>query len=123
MSYVIAYDGTKYAMIVNNYSQLQAFVAANPGAISNSGGFDPNSTIGTQSADMQNLLIAQGYSQDEAYERTLSYIMKQAGVTLVKANVGSNTFKKIGISQKKDANGNPMVNANGDPIYENADCI
>jgi hypothetical protein len=31
-------------MVVNNYSQLQAFVAANPGAISSTGGFIPNAT-------------------------------------------------------------------------------
>lgn len=64
----------------------------------------------------------QGYTEQEAYERAMAYIMKQAGVTLVKANAGSNTFKKIGLRQKRDANGNPMVNTNGDPIYENADC-
>jgi len=123
MNYVIAYDGTKYAMVINNYSQLQAFVANNPGAISSSGGFDPTSTIGAQSNTMRNILVAQGYSQDEAYERTLAFLMKQAGVTLVKAVSGSNVFKKIGLQQHLNADNSPAVNANGDPIYENADCL
>ena len=122
MNYVIAYDGTKYAMVINDFSQLQAFVAANLGSISVTGGFDDNSTLGSQSLDMRNLLISQGYSSDEAYERTLAYIMKQAGVTLVKAKPGSDTFKKIGIRQKKNADGSPAINTNGDPIYEKTDC-
>jgi hypothetical protein len=72
---------------------------------------------------MRNLLVTQGYSQDEAYERTLAYLMKQAGVTLVKSKAGSDTFKKIGIQQKLNPDNTPAVNANGDPIYENADCL
>lgn len=122
MHYVIAYDGTKYAMVVNSYTQLQAFVAANPGALAADAGFEATSRIGLQSQDMQDLLVAQGYSQDEAYERTLAYLMKDAGVTLLKANAGSDTFKKIGLRQKLNADGSPAVNANGKPVYEKADC-
>lgn len=120
MNYVIAYDGTKYAMVVNSFSQLTHFVSNNASALG-SNGFDPNSTLGIQAAAMRQRLEAQGYSHDEAYERTLAYIMKQAGVTLVKAPVGSNTFKKIGIRQKVE-NGNPVVDTAGNPVYENADC-
>jgi uncharacterized protein with ATP-grasp and redox domains len=72
---------------------------------------------------MRNLLVAQGYSQDEAYERTLAFLMKQAGVILEKANAGSDSFKKIGINQMKNPDGSPMVNVNGKPIYEKADCL
>jgi hypothetical protein len=122
MHYVIGYDGTKYAMVINNFSQLQAFVNANPGAISSSGGFNLNTTLGLQFVTMRNRLQAQGYSADEARERTYAYIMKQAGVTLVKAPAGSDTFKKIGIKQQVDPTGTPVVNTSGDPVYENADC-
>lgn len=122
MHYIIGYDGTKYAMVVNSYSQLQAFVAANPNAISQSGGFNQSSSLGSQSNNIRNLLIAQGYSADEAYERTLAFLMKQAGVTLVKAQPNSNTFKKIGLKQKSNPDGTPMYNANNQPVYENADC-
>ncbi len=120
--YVIGYNGTKYAMVVNSYSQLQAYVADNPNSIANDFGFEPRSTVGTQSIIMRNRLIDQGYSIDEAYERTLAFLMKQAGVTLVKAQANSNIFKKIGLQQKKNADGSPAVNASGIPIYENADC-
>ena len=122
MHYVIGYDGTKYAMVINNYSQLQAFVNANPNAIGSGGGFNLNTTLGLQWVTMRNRLEAQGYSVEEARERSYAYIMKQAGVTLVKAPVGSDTFKKIGIKQQVDQGGNPVVNSNGEPLYENADC-
>ena len=125
MHYVIGYDGTKYAMVINNYSQLQAFVAANPGIIDPvTGGFNNTSTFWQQQVNPMGVyLTSQGYSQDEAYLRILAHLMKQAGVTFTKAIAGSNIFKKIGIRQKKDSNGSPMVNANGEPIYENADCL
>jgi hypothetical protein len=120
-NYIIAYDGTKYAMVIGSYTKLQEFVAANPNSISANAGFEPNSTIGMQASIMQARLEAQGYSADEAKERTLAYIMKQAGVTLVKAAAGSNHFKKIGI-RRKIVNGQPATDPSGNPIFENADC-
>jgi uncharacterized membrane protein YgcG len=119
--YVIAYDGTKYAMVINNWSQLTQFVNDHPNSIAPNAGFVATSTIGVLASQMRTRLETQGYSADEAYERTLAYIMKQAGVTLTKAAAGSQTFKKIGIRQKME-NGSPVVDGSGNPVYENADC-
>ena len=66
------------------------------------------------------LLISQGYSYDEVHERSLAFIMKQAGITLTKASIGSNTFKKIK-KKKKVINGVPQTDSNGLSIYETAD--
>jgi hypothetical protein len=122
MSYVEAFNGTKYAMVINSYPQLQAFVAANPGAVDPvTGQFDPSSQIGQEWFTIVSLLGQQGYSEPEAHARATAFIMKHAGVTLVRANAGSDTFKKIGIRQKV-VNGVPQVNSSGWPIYENADC-
>lgn len=120
--YVVAFNGTKYAMVINNYSQLHAFVTANPGAIASDGSFNPGTTAGDEWWEIVYLLGQQGYSDLDAYERALAFIMKQAGVTLVKAAAGSDTFKKIGLRQKLNPDGTPAVNAQGEPIYENADC-
>jgi hypothetical protein len=120
-NYIIAYDGTKYAMVIGSFSQLQEFVANHPNSIAANAGFEPNSSIGMQASVMEARLQAQGYSADEAKERTMAYIMKQAGVTLVKAAPGSDSFKKIGIRQKL-VNGQLAVDPSGNPLFENADC-
>jgi hypothetical protein len=65
----------------------------------------------------------QGYTEQEAYERATAYLMKkEAGITIVKANVNSDTFKKIGLKIKME-NGSPVLNSYGDPLFENADCL
>lgn len=122
IAYVVAYDGTKYAMVVNNSPQLQAFVANNPNAIAPDGSFVQGTPIYNRlSAIANGLAVNSGYSYDEAYIRALAFLMKEAGVTLVKAPAGSNTFKKIGDIQKFNADGTPIMQ-NNLPVFENADC-
>lgn len=121
ISYIVAFDGTKYAIVINNLSQFQQFTANYANSLNPDGSLDPNSPLGSPFYGLRQLLISQGYSYDEAHERALAYIMNQAGVRLTKAATGSNTFKKIGIRQKV-VNGIPQTDPNGLPIYENADC-
>ncbi|TMI71915.1 MAG: hypothetical protein E6H09_11910 [Bacteroidetes bacterium] len=122
MNYVIAFNGSKYAIVISSYSQLQSFVAANPGAISTNGQVNLSSAFGARWAVIVATLGDQGYTEADAYERATAYLMKkEAGVTMVKANSGSDTFKKIGLKAKMQ-NGVPVVNSYGDPLFENADC-
>lgn len=121
ISYIVAYDGTKYAIVINDLPQFQQFTAHYTSSLNPDGSLDPNSTLGVPFYGLRQLLISQGYSFDEAHERALAFIMNQAGVRLTKAAIGSNTFKKIGIRQKV-INGVLQIDLNGFPIFENADC-
>lgn len=121
MNYTIAYNGSKYALYVNSHSQLQAFLTNNPNAVNSSGQFNPATTIGQQWYVIVATLGDQGYTELEAYERATAFVMKQAGVTMVKASPNSNTFKKVGLKIKMQ-NGTPVLNSYGDPLFENADC-
>jgi hypothetical protein len=49
-------------------------------------------------------------------------MLKDAGMTLLKATSTSSDFKKIDTEPVKDANGNPVLDANGNPTYRKADC-
>ena len=119
-SYVIAYTGAKYAIVVRNYSQFQAFVSANSDAISSTNGFNTSTGIGLDWEQIRQDLLYGGYSADDAYERALAKIMEGAGVTLVKAEYGSDIFKKIGIQQRV-VSGVPQ-DVNGHKVYDNTDC-
>lgn len=121
ISYIVAYDGAKYAIVINNLSQFQLFTASYASSLNSDGSLYPNSPLGSPFYGLRQLLISQGYSFDEAHERALAYIMNQAGVRLTKAAIGSNTFKKIGIRQKL-INGILQTDPNGLPVFENADC-
>jgi hypothetical protein len=120
-AYIVGHNGAKYAMVVNNHTKLDSVVAANPNAIAPDAGFEPTSQIGTLRNYIGALLVQQGYDANDAFERANAYVMKLAGVTLVKANAGSDLYKKIGIRQKV-INGTPAFDVNNHPIFENADC-
>ncbi|MEO5564798.1 MAG: hypothetical protein ABIR18_15230, partial [Chitinophagaceae bacterium] len=122
-SYVVAYDGTKYAMIVNDYSALQTFIDSNPDLYDlNSGGINTQNAWGWAYASAVVSFTEQGMNTAEANERARSYIMELAGVTLVKAPAGSDIFSKIGATPKTDTNGNVIVDPNGIIEFKISDC-
>lgn len=127
MTYVIASDGTKYAVVVNSYSQFQAFVANNPGLINQNpppGQYEPNqsSTKGLEWYDAIRFMKDHGYTETDAYMRATAYLFRDAGITIVKAPSGSDTFKKIGFQQQLNPDGTPTKDASGNPVFINADC-
>ena len=113
--YVIAYDGTKYAMVVNSLSTLKAFKTLYGGQVDPAtGNFRLFESMDLKASNIEGELRSRGVPENEAKERALAVIMKDAGVTLVKAEVNSNTFKKIGAIKEFDSGGKP--------VYVRADC-
>lgn len=122
-SYVVAYDGTKYAMIVNDYAQLQAFIDANSDLYDPiTGSINTQNSWGWAYASAVVTFTEQGMSSIEANERARAYIMQLAGVTLVKAPPGSDVFTKIGATAQTDTNGNVIVDQDGIIHFKISDC-
>ncbi|HEX6431347.1 MAG TPA: hypothetical protein VF008_26835 [Niastella sp.] len=120
-SYVISANGAKYALYIEDVAAFDAFVTNNAGSVVGAD-FTSTSTLGqayyTAKEDMQEA----GLSPRDAHERALAYVLKNAGVSLYKADPGSTHFNKIGSVRKMDFNNNPVVDANGNYTYINADC-
>lgn len=122
-AFVIAADGTKYAMAITDPAKLAAFLTANPASTSvNGSDFISTSDIGKQFGQVEQSFQAQGYNDKESHERAMATVMKNSGITLLKAPVNSSTFKKIDTQQVKDANGNPVKDGNGNNMYLKIDC-
>ncbi len=122
-AYIVAADSSKYALNITDSVKLAAFLTANPANSSVSGAnFIQTSTIGLSFKTVEDSFIAQGYSDNEAYERALSTVLQNSGITLLKALKNSNSFKKIDAQQVRDSNGNPITDGNGNNMYLKVDC-
>jgi len=67
-------------------------------------------------------LIVANYSAEEAGSRAMAFVMKDSGITLLKASSGSNDFKKIGLNEVKNPDGTLKKDSNGNQVYETQDC-
>lgn len=56
------------------------------------------------------------------HHNEIATILKNSGITLLKAEANSNIFKKIGTEEEKNPDGTPKKDSNGNKIYKNADC-
>jgi hypothetical protein len=126
-SYIVAYDGSKYAMTIDDYDKLKVFEANNPYTVDDAtAGFNTNSPIGIKWQKAGYDMLQSGFTGMEAEERALAMIMQQAGVTLMKAEPNSNVFKKIGAQQKTNADGTiaSYIDDEGveHPYYVKSDC-
>ncbi|MBD0726727.1 hypothetical protein B6A10_16285, partial [Flavobacterium sp. L1I52] len=91
---------------------------------SNTHGFVYGSDLYNLHANVYNSLIANdpNISIFEAQDRAMAYILKDSGVDLLRAEPGSDIFKKIDVVPDKNPDGTEKKDANGNTIYKNADC-
>lgn len=121
-SYIIAFDGSKYAMTIDDVTKLNNFIANNPNSITASGEFDLSKAVGISWQSIGADLIGSGFTGLEAEERALARIMSEAGVILLKAEKDSDIFNKIDAEKKKNADGTLAKDSSGYQLYVKSDC-
>jgi len=124
-SYIIASDETKYALHISDASLLATFMQNNGTFYdSNTHGFLPTSDLGKSFDRFLQSLTTNNPDMSifEAQDRATAFILKNSGVDLLRAEPGSNIFKKIDVVPDKNPDGTEKKDANGNTIYKNADC-
>ena len=106
-SYVLAADGTTYAMVVNDPTALANFLATYPASANQlKDSFNPLSPMGGLYQDAYESFRNSGLSIDVAAERANAVVMAEAGINLLKAPANSTDLKQIQGTKVQDSNGN-----------------
>ena len=122
-SYIVAADGTKYALQITDRVKAKTFYDTNKdNADQVTSFFTEQSTIGREYADALNGLIANFSTEKSAREHALGYILKDSGIMVLKASRKSDDFKKIGADKELDASGQPVLDGTGKPKFVKLDC-
>lgn len=123
-SYIIASDGTKYSLHISDVSKLNTFAQVNGDFSDANNGFNIYTPIGADFHHMVDSFKNNNNMTDaEANERALAYVLKDSGIHLLKAQPGSNDFKKIDVKPAKNPDGTEKIDAAGYPIFEKVDCL
>ncbi|MET0944353.1 MAG: hypothetical protein ABWY22_02990, partial [Flavobacterium sp.] len=124
-SYVIAADGTKYDLHISDVSKLENFKQLNGDFYDPiTKGFKDGTPLSIDYNQMINSFITNNQmSIEQVRERAYAFVLKDAGIDLLKAAVGSNEFKKIDVKPSKNPDGTDKKDAMGFTIYESVDCL
>lgn len=124
-SYVIAADGTKYDLHISDVSKLENFKQLNGDFYDPvTKGFKDGTPLSIDYNQMIDSFTTNNHmSIGEARERAFAYVLKDAGIDLLKAATGSNEFKKIDVKPSKNSDGTEKKDAMGFTIYEKVDCL
>ncbi|MBK0383563.1 hypothetical protein I5M32_11400 [Pedobacter sp. SD-b] len=122
-SYIVAADGTKYAMHIDDVSKMNAFMTNNPGfADAGTNDFDVNTALGAKYREIKDSFLENNNTENQAHEKALAFVLKESGISLLKADPNSKEFKKIDTDQKKNPDGTDAKDANGKNIYNTSNC-
>ena len=114
-SYVLAADGTTYAMVVTDATALATFLTTYPASTNQlDDSFKPGSAMQDLYQEAKESFINLGLSDDVAVERANAVIMAEAGINLLKAPANSTDFKQI--------QGTKTVDSNGSCTFTKSDC-
>jgi hypothetical protein len=106
-SYVLAADGTSYAMVVTDPDALATFLATYPASTNQlNDSFYPGSAMQKLYKDAHDSFTNAGLSDAVAEERANAVVMAEAGINLLKAPANSTDFKQIQGTKVQDSNGN-----------------
>lgn len=107
--FIVTKGGSSYAMTIDDPSKFSDFIADNPGMVAGNNNFAPGTDAGALFNEVKNYFTAEGYTQNEAYELATAQVFKEAGVTLLKADPGSDHFESLKIDH--------VTGPNGEDIY------
>ncbi len=123
-SYILAADSSKYALHVSDTTKMKAFrTTYGDFADSASNDFKVGNALRDKRDKIKDSFVENnGLSEEEALARALSAILEEAGITLLKADKGSNQFYKIGTKKRLNPNGSEAKDKNDRNKYTEADC-
>jgi hypothetical protein len=114
-SYIVAADGTTYAMVVTDPTALATFLASYPASTNQSNdSFYPLSAMDNLYQAAYKSFTNSGLSDAIAVERANAVVMAEAGINLLKAPANSTDFKQI--------QGTKTVDSNGNSTFTQSDC-
>ncbi len=106
-SYVLAADGTTYAMVVTDPTALDTFLTTYPASDNQlNDSFKPLSAMDDLYQEAYISFTNAGLSDAIAVERANAVVMAEAGINLLKAPANSTDFKQIQGTKIQDSNGN-----------------
>ena len=106
-SYIVAADGTTYAMVVTDPDTLDGFLWHYPASDNQlNEDYKPNSPMEKLYKDAFDSFKNSGLSDAVAEERANAVVMAEAGINLLKAPANSTDFKQIQGTKVQDSNRN-----------------
>jgi hypothetical protein len=114
-SYIVAADGTTYAMVVTDPTELAEFLTAYPASTNQlNDSFNPGSPMQKLYKDAYDSFTNSGLSDATAEERANAVVMAEAGINLLKAPANSTDFKQI--------QGTQIIDSYGNSTFTKSDC-
>ncbi|RRN76865.1 hypothetical protein EIM50_22505, partial [Pseudoxanthomonas sp. SGD-10] len=90
-SFTMSPDSTMYGLVIVDKAKYETFWNANNNAVASNNGWNVNSPIGLKHLEVYTYFENQpSISAEEAYARATAFILKDAGVILVKKGANSN---------------------------------
>ncbi len=105
-SYILAKDGSVYALHVQDRLKAMAFASSQGNNVDANNMFKEGTTIGDAFLDVQAKFIGQGFFIDDAFAMATAYVLEKynAGITLLKLDGSS--FKEMHVEEDPSKSGN-----------------